>query len=94
MSSVRERGEVLREVARMIREVVGEAWVEEAEIGMETSFSQNLELESIEFVALGEKLQNHYGASVNFVAWLSGKELEQILALKVGDLVEFIATCP
>jgi acyl carrier protein len=85
---------VLLDVARMIREVVGEDWIQEKAIRMETTFSQDLELESIEFVALGERLQNHYGRAVNFVGWLSGKELDEILALKVGDLVEFISQCP
>lgn len=92
--SGRNPEQVLADVSRMIREVVGEDWIQEKAIGMATSFSQDLELESIEFVALGERLQGHYGKSVNFVGWLSGKELDQILALKVGDLVEFIAQCP
>jgi acyl carrier protein len=88
MSPARNRDEVLLEVARLIREVVGEAWIEEKAIGLETSFGHDLELESIEFVALGERLQ------VDFVGWLSGKELDEILGLKVGDLVDFIAQCP
>jgi len=92
--SPRPPEQVLTDVARMIRDVVGEDWIQEKAIEMQTSFSNDLELESIEFVALGEKLQNHYGRSVNFVGWLSGKELDQILALKVGDLVTFISQCP
>ncbi len=89
--TVRDRNQILQEVARLIREVVGEAWIEEKAIGLETSFGQDLELESIEFVALGERLQTHFGRQVDFVGWLSGKELDEILGLKVGDLVEFIA---
>ncbi|MHB1845442.1 MAG: acyl carrier protein [Deltaproteobacteria bacterium] len=88
------REEILKEVARLIREVVGEAWIEAATIGPDSSFSEDLELESIEFVALGEKLQERYGTAVDFVGWLSGKELDEILALRVGDLVELIARCP
>jgi acyl carrier protein len=94
MSGRGSREEILGQVAQLIREVVGEAWIEEKAIGMETSFGQDLELESIEFVALGERLQGHFGPAVDFVGWLSGKELDQILALRVGDLVEFIAQCP
>ncbi len=86
--------EILKEVARLIREVVGEAWIEEKDIVMATSFGGDLELESIEFVALGERLQQHFGKKVDFVGWLSGMELDEILGLKVGDLVEFIARCP
>jgi acyl carrier protein len=60
---------------------------------METSFGEDLELESIEFVALAERIQNEYGQSVDFVGWLSDKELEAIIALKVGDVVDFIVRC-
>jgi acyl carrier protein len=85
--------EVLAVVARLIREVMGDDGELGPPIGLETSFSGDLELESIEFVALAEKLQEHYGAGVDFAGWLSGMELDRILALSVGDLVEFIVKC-
>lgn len=85
--------ETLETVARLIREVLGEEGTFEDEIDMGTSFSQDLELESIEFVALAEKIQAYYGERVAFVPWLSGMELDRILALTVGDLVEFIDRC-
>ena len=61
-------------------------------ITMDTSFGSDLELESIEFVALAEKLQARY-EKVDFVRWLSEKELEEIIELKVGDVVTYIDTC-
>ncbi len=92
MTSVNE-GEVLDDVARMVRDVIGEEWAQDVPITMTTSFSRDLELESIEFVALAEKLKTKYGKSVDFVAWLSGMELRQIIALEVGQLVGFISSC-
>jgi acyl carrier protein len=83
----------LEEVARMIREVIGEDWELDQPITRETSFAEDLELESIEFVALAEKLQTTYGARLDFVPWLSSKELDEIIALKVGDVVEYIERC-
>ena len=83
---------ILETVASLIREVVGDDMLEE-EILLSTSFSDDLELESIEFVALAEKLRDKYGQRVDFVNWLSGMELDQILALRVGDLVEFVERC-
>ena len=53
----------------------------------------DLELESIEFVALAEALQNRYGAQVDFVSWISQKELDEIIDLTVGDVVQFISEC-
>jgi len=41
MSTARNRDEVLLEVARLIREVVGEAWIEEKAIGLDTSFGHD-----------------------------------------------------
>ena len=88
-----EEKTTLATVTEFIQEVLGEECDEEEEIGLETSFSEDLELESIEFVALAEKIQAHYGDSVNFVSWLSEMDLDRIIGLSVGDLVEFIDAC-
>ena len=85
--------DILRTVERLVLEIAGDEILLAGPITMQTSFNADLELESIEFVALAEKLQQHYGASVDFVGWISKKELDQIIALTVGDLVEFIASC-
>jgi acyl carrier protein len=85
--------QVLARLAETLRNVIGEDWALEVEIGRETSFNRDLELESIEFVALAEKLQEQYGARVDFTAWLGDMELEQIIALKVGEVVDFICRC-
>ncbi|WP_394828395.1 hypothetical protein [Pendulispora albinea] len=84
---------VLADVGSMIRGVIGEDWAEEIPIEMETSFSKDLELESIEFVALAEQLKARFGKGVDFAGWLGSMELEQILQLRVGQLVEFIVRC-
>lgn len=86
-------GSTLAEIAALIREVIGEDWAAETEIGMETAFATDLELESIEFVELAEKMQARYGAEVDFVGWLSDKEIEEILGLTVGDVVAFVESC-
>jgi acyl carrier protein len=85
--------QVLTNVARLIREVIGEEWAQDVPIGMSTSFSGDLELESIEFVALAERLRAAYGSDVDFAGWLATMELKDILSLNVGQLVEFIARC-
>jgi len=93
MSEELARQELLAEIAEIVREVIGEAWAEEAEIGLATRFGDDLELESIEFVALAERLQARYGAGVDFAAWLAGMELSQILSLTVGDVVAHVDRC-
>lgn len=83
----------LEVVRSVVDEVLGPEWSADRKIGMETSFGSDLELESIEFVALAEKLQARY-EKVDFVRWLSEKDLEEIIDLKVGDLVTYIDSCP
>jgi acyl carrier protein len=84
---------VLRTVITMIGAVVGEDYLEDLEVGMGTAFDQDLELESIEFVALSEKLMEHYGDRVDFITWLGEMELEEIMNLRVGQLVHHITAC-
>ena len=84
---------VLETVTRMMREVIGEDWAKDFPITAETSFSKDLELESIEFVALAERITEEYGKRVNLAAWLATMELDEILGLRVGQLVEFITRC-
>jgi acyl carrier protein len=89
----RTEQEVLGDVTRMVREVIAEEWAKGVAIAMETSFAKDLELESIEFVALAERIRAEYGKHVNLAGWLATMDLEHILSLRVGQLVEFIVRC-
>ncbi len=84
--------EVLDTVRKILKEVVGDDIEMLGPIEMNTSFNNDLELESIELVALAEKLQQLYGEKVNFVDWMSKKSLDEMIGLTVGDLVTFIAS--
>jgi acyl carrier protein len=59
---------------------------------MDTTFEADLELESVEFVALAERLQERY-ADINFVNWVADMQVDELMTLRVGQLVEFIAQC-
>ena len=82
---------VLADLERILVEVIGEDLLLDGPLTMETSFDQDLQLESIEFVALSEKLLETYGEQVDFVSWLAEMELDDIIALTVGQLVGFVA---
>jgi acyl carrier protein len=58
---------------------------------MDTTFAEDLELESIEIVALAEQVQDRYGDEVDFPGWLGELELDAIIGLTVGQLVARIA---
>lgn len=87
------QAEILKVVEQSLVEIAGDEILISGPISTTTSFNGDLELESIEFVALAEKLQQRFGEKVDFVGWISGKELDQIIGLTVGELVGFIETC-
>ena len=82
---------VLADVERMLIDVIGDDLLLDGPLTMETSFDEDLQLESIEFVALSEQLLETYGEEVDFVAWLAEMTLDEIVALTVGQLVAFVA---
>lgn len=84
---------ILQDVRESVIDVIGEDYLLDVPIGMETSFDSDLQLESIEFVALAERLSARYGESVDFVSWFAEKELDELVFLRVGELVEYIARC-
>jgi acyl carrier protein len=86
-----DTAEVLGAVTAMITEVIGPDDLVGIEIDLDTSFQEDLEVESIEFVALSERLMERYGDEVDFVRWMASMDLEEIIGLTVGDLVQFVA---
>ena len=93
MTDDRSESEVFDEVVRMLTEVIGEDFLLDVEITRDTKFSEDLAVESVEFVALGEKLQQRYGDRVNFVAFVADMEIDEIMAMTVGRLVSHIEQC-
>ena len=84
---------VFGEVRTIIGKVMGEDFIAEIEIDEDTSFNLDLEVESIEFVALAEMLQEHYGEGIDFAGWMATMDVDEIIALTVGELVQFIVSC-
>jgi len=87
--SEREIEELLSVVRGLILEVMEE---DEAEVtvALETLFQDDLELESIELIALGDLLLARYGDSLDFAGWLTQLSLDELAELKVGDLVSWL----
>jgi acyl carrier protein len=85
-----EKDKILEEVVQMLTEVVGEDFLLDLDITMDTTFNEDLALESIEFVALAEKFQQRYGGRIDFAAFLSEMEIDEIMGMTVGTLVSYI----
>jgi len=82
---------ILAVVNGKIRSTVNEDWIQDFDIGPETRFNDDLELESIEFVKIADAIQAHFGTRLDIVGWLSGKSIQELIGLSVGDLTGFIA---
>jgi len=91
ISQQEKADEVLKTVSELLREVIGEDMDQMPPVTMATAFNRDLQMESIEFVAMAELIQERFGGSVDFIQWISGKELDEIINLTVGELVTFIS---
>lgn len=82
--------DILGEIVRMLVEVVGEDFLQGVEIGMDTTFNEELALESIEFVALAQRVRDRYGDETDLAAFVADLDLDRLTNLTVGDLVRHL----
>ncbi|MEJ2855894.1 MULTISPECIES: acyl carrier protein [unclassified Saccharothrix] len=81
---------VLDELRSMLVRVLDQYGLDDVEITRETSFHDDLGLESIDLVTLGSLLVEHYGEHVNLAAHLAELDIDRVIALTVGDLADFV----
>jgi acyl carrier protein len=80
--------DVINALVAMITEVIGDEFFD---VEASTSFRDQLAFQSIQFVALATLIQERW-TDLDFVGWFSGKQVSEILALRVGDVADFIMT--
>jgi acyl carrier protein len=85
------KSEVMDGLIAMITEVLLDGLLDPIE--PETSFKDDLGFDSIQFIALAELIQDRH-PDVNFVPWLQGMDISQIMALRVGDVADFVVASP
>ncbi|MGW7005093.1 phosphopantetheine-binding protein [Streptomyces sp. NPDC054933] len=82
--------EVLGEITGMLAALLDGYDLAPGEITMESRFTDDLELESIDLVTLAEQLQERWGEQVNFAEFIADMELDEIIRLTVGRLVAYV----
>ena len=82
---------LLAEVVTMLQGVTGEGDGWAAGITPATLLERDLQLESMEFVALGELLRSRYGSQVDLPAFIAGLDIDQIIGLTVADVLAYLA---
>ena len=85
--------EIFDVLNQFITEVIGEEFVDEMDITPDSSFTKDLEMDSIEIVAFSEKVKIHFGENINFTGWLSNMDLDEIISLKLSDIINYIRLC-
>lgn len=78
---------------QFITEVIGEEFVAEMNISKESSFTKDLEMDSIEIVSFSEKVKAHFGERIDFTGWLSGMDIDQLIDLNLNDIIKYIEQC-
>ena len=73
-----------------IIDVVGRWYYEECQTGLDSTFAEDIELESMEVMEIAERLIEHYDGKVDFIAWFADFELDDLIALTVGRVIDFI----
>ncbi|MBS1659923.1 MAG: acyl carrier protein [Bacteroidetes bacterium] len=93
MDTVVTNQEIFVVLKQFIGEVIGQEFADELDIRPESSFTKDLEMDSIEIVAFSEKVKKRFGAEINFTGWLSGMDIDQLIALTINDIIIFIQEC-
>ncbi len=86
-----DRSVIFDRLKAFITEVIGEEFVEDLDITPQSSFTKDLEMDSIEIVAFSEKVKTHFGPHIDFTGWLSNMDLDELIALNVNDIMTYIA---
>lgn len=81
---------VLADITAMLARVLDEYGGLDVEVTADTTFHEDLGLESIDLVEIGALLAERYGEHVNLAEFLAEKELDDVIGLRIGTLVDFV----
>jgi acyl carrier protein len=83
---------VFDDIRDMLLRVLDQYGLDDVEITRDTTFHDDLGLESIDLVTVGGMLTDQYGEHVNLAAFLAEKDLDDVIALRIGTLVDYVIT--
>lgn len=85
--------EIFIVLKQFVGEVIGQEFADELDIEPASSFTRDLEMDSIEIVAFSEKVKKHFGQQINFTGWLSGMDIDRLISLSINDIIIYIQEC-
>jgi hypothetical protein len=89
----RASGEVVAQVAALVRDLVGDAGTWRGEIGPHTRLDGDLFLESVELAELADALARTYDEHVDLTGFVARLDIDEIIALTVADVAGYVAEC-
>ena len=87
--NVRSKDEILSDLRPMIESLM-EEWEVDCEISLETKILEDLQFESIDVVAIGSAIEEHYGRGFPFAQFLSDLAEQKVSDITLGELVDFV----
>ena len=79
------------EIAGLLGEITGEETEWSAALGPQTRLDGDLFVDSVELAALSEALRRRYGGRVDLAGHVADLDLDEIIALSLGDVADLVA---
>lgn len=90
---IAETDVAVTDIAKGLRRSVGEDRVWPDDFGPATRLDGDLLLEDADIAAFGEALRQRYGDRVDLVGFVADLDIDQIIALSVADVADYVAQC-
>jgi len=74
----------------MIMKIIGKEFIEESQIKMDSKINQDLRLDRFDAEVLRNNIVSHYGAQIDLYYLIHTLEVDEIINLTVGHVVNFI----
>ena len=69
----------------------GPAWA--SAVTPDSRLEGDLRMESMELAALDDALRTRYGAHIDLEAFIADLEMDELIGLKVADVLAYLASC-
>jgi acyl carrier protein len=83
--------EVIAELIGIVNQVLGPDMAMILEVRADSSFVRDLEMDSIQIVAVAQKLQERYGVQNDLMSWLSKQSLRHLMTMTLADVAAHVA---
>ncbi|HEX4705362.1 MAG TPA: phosphopantetheine-binding protein, partial [Pseudonocardiaceae bacterium] len=84
--------DLFAEIAGILQTVTGEGKEWAARITPNSALEQDLGLESLELVEVGERLRDRYGEETDLLSYVAELDIDELIGLTMADLVAYVAS--